>query len=112
MAELRIYPNEKEFKKRKDKSINGCTQKWLDENNLGYNKVASSLIRCKGCFNCYTCKRCKYCEYCEYCEYCSDCIRCKYCDFCDDCDDCFSCEDCADCGNCDDCRNGDGYHNL
>ena len=76
---IKIYMDYIDFLDREDKSTNGCTKKWLDDNKLTLEEVAKSLIQCFGTFNCRDC------------VFCHDCSSCESCNFCIDCDDCSSC---------------------
>ena len=73
MSKIQIFKDYDEFLNRSDKSVNGVTQKFLDENYLILEHL--QLKNCIGCFNCFNCK---------------DCINCK---------DCLNCEDCKDCNH-------------
>jgi len=101
MSELKIYPNEKEFKKRKDKTVNGVTQKWLDKNKLTLEQVQAKLLYCIGCFNCFNCTLCFNCKYCQHCKHCDKCTRCENCNRCGDCIACKYCTSCDECTDCD-----------
>lgn len=77
-----IFNSYDEFKDREDKSVNGCTQRFLDRNNLTFeqfvemNSTNEGCWQCIGCKGCVDCKDCLRCEDCEDCVDCVDCIRC------------------------------------
>jgi len=76
-----IFKNYKEFTNRKDKSINGVTQEFVD---VHPNFEADNITNV-GCFNC------DRCDYCNYCDNCYNCNYSNYCDYCNDCNGCYHC---------------------
>ena len=87
-----IFANYEEFLARIDKSINGVSQKFANENpnwdeQNSTNKGCWNCLNCKNCENCIECNSCENCIECSECSECSKCNRCKRCIKCDECDD-------------------------
>lgn len=61
---IEIFKDYEEFKNRYDKSINGVSQQFLDDNSLTLDNV--NLVDCVGCWNCQNCLNCINCEDCNY----------------------------------------------
>jgi len=88
-SKIQIFENYEEFCNRKDKTINGVSQQFLDGNNRTLETL--NLRYCMGCYNCYECFNCDDCIYCVKCKNCKNCGRCC------DCENCYNCELCCDC---------------
>lgn len=103
-----IFKSYDEFLSTAHVSVNGCTQEFLDKNNLTLEQFVEMnetnyscwcCIDCIDCVRCVECTRCDNCTRCERCVYCDRCTYCVYCDccvYCDECTDCASCKDCVD----------------
>jgi len=81
MIELKIYNNYDEFLADENRS-NGCTQKWLDINEITLEdaqKLNWHNKNCFNCINCYSCIDCAECSNCYECNNCSNCTDCKGC---------------------------------
>ena len=95
---IKIYKNYKEFLYREDKTINGVSQRFLDEQSITLDTI--NLINCTGCWNCRECRNCIDCRNCSICRYCRDCEYCSECNDCINCNDCYYCNLCWDCVGC------------
>ena len=105
-----IYKDYKAFLERDNKTLNGVTQVFADENpgwEVECGNVAcwncSGCSDCSGCFDCSDCSDCFDCSGCSGCSRCSDCFDCSGCSRCSDCFDCSGCSGCFDCSGCSDC---------
>ena len=77
---IKIYKDYKEFYHREDKTTNGVTQKFLDDENITLDNI--NLINCTKCWNCIDCIDCIDCRNCIYCWKCIYCIDCRDCIYC------------------------------
>ena len=77
-----IFKNYEEFKKRKNKKINGVDNRYYTSENYDLEEDTGNT----GCWNC------------------SDCTNCKNCISCFQCSNCVKCESCSDCKLCDRCK--------
>jgi len=55
MSKVQIFKDYEKFLQREDKSINGVSQEFLDDNNLTLETL--NLIDCVGCFDCHLCTK-------------------------------------------------------
>ena len=109
----KIFKNYQEFLSRTDKSVNGISQKFADENPKWkeQNSTNKGCWNCDRCMNCSGCSDCIDCIYCRNCSGCSDCIDYSDCSDCIDSSHCMDCIGCSGCSYCNGCRycNGCSY---
>jgi len=101
----KIFDSYGHFLGRKDKSINGVSRVFVEENKNWEedNKENTGCYNCTDCTYCTYCSNCSDCSNCSNCSDCSNCSYCSYCTYCSDCSDCSDCSNCSDCTYCSDC---------
>ena len=110
-VKTKIFNSFKEFLSRSNKSINGVTANFA-ENNANYIEINQSNMGCWDCINCINCIGCNDCQNCQNCQNCHNCHNCliseqccicknsSHCNFCTNCTNCNSCTSCTNCKNC------------
>ncbi|MCL2312127.1 MAG: hypothetical protein FWC41_06530 [Firmicutes bacterium] len=94
MSKIQVFKDYKEFCNRKDKSINGVSQDFLEMNEDNPMTIDElNLVNCEGCWNCYECQNCINCIDCVSCIDCQNCINCLQCINCNNCKYCQYIED-------------------
>ena len=83
MTELKLYNDYDEFKADTNRK-NGCTQKWLDINEITLEDAQKLNWHNSGCFNCINCYACVDCVECANCYKCVNCVKCNGCIDCTD----------------------------
>ena len=98
--QTKVYPDYATFLAREDKTLNGVTAQFADDNPCWEEERNSKgCWNCSGCFDCSGCSRCSGCFDCSGCSRCSDCFDCSRCSDCSGCFDCSRCSDCSDCSD-------------